>query len=345
MRKKQNYIIRLGLFVTIAISLLIVGSYYIGNNQNLFRSTFTISSFFNNVNGLRSGNNVHYAGIKIGTVEKIEIINDSTLRVDMMVEENVQPYIHKNAVASIATDGLVGNMLVNISPGKGLAPSVEDGDVLESYSRLKTDELLNTLGKTNENLAVLSNDLLTITNRIVNGQGTIAMLLSDSIMARELQQSMTNLRTTTAYLNNTTLRLNKVATEIESGEGLLGSLIRDTTVMQELQRFVSKIEGLEVEKVDSLLVQLDRSGKDIVVFSNNLRELSQRFEEEDNLVHSLTQDSTIATDIESLIHNLNTGSEMLNENLKAMRQNFLFRKYFRDQEREEKEEKMEQANH
>jgi len=122
-------------------------------------------------------------------------------------------------------------------------------------------------------------------------------------------------------------------------------LIRDTTVMQELQRFVSKIEGLEVEKVDSLLVQLDRSGKDIVVFSNNLRELSQRFEEEDNLVHSLTQDSTIATDIESLIHNLNTGSEMLNENLKAMRQNFLFRKYFRDQEREEKEEKMEQANH
>lgn len=345
MRKKQNYIIRLGLFITIAVSLLIVGSYYIGNNQNLFRSTFRISSYFNNVNGLQTGNNVHYAGIKIGTVEKIEIINDSTLRVDMMVDEHVQPHIHKNAVASIATDGLVGNMLVNISPGEGPAPPIEDGDVLESYTRLKTDELLNTLGKTNENLAVLSNDLLTITNRIVHGEGTIAMLLSDSIMARNLRQSLSNLRLATDHLNNTTRRLNAVATEIESGDGLLGALIRDTTVMQEVQHFLSRMDDLEIEKVDSLLVQLEHSGRDITTFSNNLRELSQRFENEENLLHTLTQDPNTAEDMEKLLQNLNTGSELLNENLKAMRQNFLFRKYFRDQERKEKEEKMEQANH
>ena len=86
-----------------------------GSKQNLFGSTFSISANFYNVNGLMQGNNVRYAGIDVGTVESITIINDTSVKVVMVIEKKIQPYIKKNALASIGTDGLMGNKLVNIN--------------------------------------------------------------------------------------------------------------------------------------------------------------------------------------------------------------------------------------
>ena len=76
MSKEQGFIYRLGIFVTIGAVILIVGIYLIGDQQNLFGSTFRISSVFSNVNGLQPGNNVRFGGVNVGTVEKIIIVND-----------------------------------------------------------------------------------------------------------------------------------------------------------------------------------------------------------------------------------------------------------------------------
>ena len=339
MTKKKNYIFRLGLFVTVSIILFIIATYYIGNNQNLFKPTFSVSSVFSNVNGLQQGNNVRYAGIRVGVVDDIVILDDSTLRVDMVLEEKVRTLIKKDAVTSIGSDGLVGSMIVNINPGPGQAPHVEDGDVLLSYSRLKTEDILNTLGKTNENLALLSNDLLTITGRITRGKGTIAMLLRDSVMADELRQSISNLRATTAYLNATSRQLNGLIREVESGDGLLATLIRDTTIKHKVDDVLVHIEGDMLEKVDSILLGLQRSGRNIEAFSTALGDFSRDLNDDKGLVNAALRDTTVANDLKDLLQNLHTGSAMLNENLQAMRENFLFRKYFKDLEKEEEKRK------
>src|SRR5690348_15105543 len=125
MKKESSRNMQVGLFVSIGTVLLIVALYLIGDKQNLFGSTFRISAKFYNVNGLMVGNNVRFAGIDIGTVEEIEIINDSSVNVIMVLEERVQPYIKKNAIASIGTDGLMGNKLVNINSGSDLSVSIE----------------------------------------------------------------------------------------------------------------------------------------------------------------------------------------------------------------------------
>src|SRR3989337_310265 len=111
MSKEFSRNIRLGIFVLAGTAFLIMLLYFIGSKQNLFGSTFRISAQFYSVNGLMPGNNVRFAGIDVGTVERVEIISDSTVSVTMLIEEKVRHYIKKNAVAIVGTDGLMGNKL------------------------------------------------------------------------------------------------------------------------------------------------------------------------------------------------------------------------------------------
>ena len=89
--------IRLGVFTLAGTVFLISALYFVGNKQNLFGSTFSINARFHNVNGLMRGNNVRFGGIDVGTVESVEIINDTSVNVVMNIETDVQPYIKKNA--------------------------------------------------------------------------------------------------------------------------------------------------------------------------------------------------------------------------------------------------------
>ncbi len=343
MSKDQSYIFRLGIFVTFAAILLTAGVYLIGENQNLFGSTFRISSIFSNVSGLQPGNNVRFGGVNIGTVEKILIVNDSTLRVEMKIDESVKEHIKKDAIASIGSDGLVGSMVVNINYGKGNAPTIENGDILPSYSRLETSDLLNTLGKTNENIAIFSNDLLNIAENINKGKGMVSMLLYDSLLAIEFRQSITNIKTTTAYLNETGKQLKLIADQIQTGDGLLGTLLKDTSIMSRVDGVVSRLEESRFyDQLDSTMQNLQLASSKISGFSEELNQLTLDLNDGKGTLGVILKDSLLAEEFKQTLKNLNEGSVLLNEDLKALRHNFLTKKYFKRLEKEAK--KKEKAN-
>ena len=100
---------------------------------------------------LQEGNNVRFSGINVGYVKKIEIINDMLINVEMNIDKSAMKFIKKNAVASIASDGLVGNMIVNITPNSGNVALAKSGDILKAEERLTTEDLLKTINKTNNN--------------------------------------------------------------------------------------------------------------------------------------------------------------------------------------------------
>ena len=96
MRKTTNEKLKLGAFVIISLLIFVAAIYFIGQRQNIFAKTFSISANFNNVNGLIHGNNVRYSGINVGTVKTITMVNDSTINVLMIIEEKMVNHIHKN---------------------------------------------------------------------------------------------------------------------------------------------------------------------------------------------------------------------------------------------------------
>lgn len=192
MEKTDAQKIRLGLFVIIGSLFFLTAIYLIGNKQNLFGNTSNLKAVFTNVSGLQVGNNVRYAGIDIGTVKSIEMLNDTTITVNMAIEDKMLIHIKKNAIATIGSDGLVGNMIININPGKGNAQPVVADDVIQSHSKSSTDEMLKTLDITNKNAALLTADLLKITNEINQGNGTIGILLKDSLLSKDLKETVYN---------------------------------------------------------------------------------------------------------------------------------------------------------
>ena len=83
----------------------------------MFSSTFQVSGIFKDISGLQVGNNVRYSGINVGIVEDIQQVSDSTVKVDMQIEEKTRKFMKKNAKAIIGSDGLMGNKIMIIIPG------------------------------------------------------------------------------------------------------------------------------------------------------------------------------------------------------------------------------------
>ncbi|MBP9083749.1 MAG: MCE family protein [Bacteroidia bacterium] len=305
--------IRLGIFITIGTVALIAALYLIGSNRNIFSNTIKISSQFYNVNGLIPGNNVRYAGIDIGTVEKIKIENDSNVTVYMIIEKNNSIYIKKNSIASVGTDGLMGNKLININPGSGSAPTIEEGDVLISLRPIENDEMIRTLNTTNQNLEAITEDLKNFTSRLNKSRG-ILKLIEDSVSADNIRQTLAVIRDAAFNANNITLQLNKLATELNTGKGLAATLIRDTVISYELKTTISNLQ----QTSDSLNI-----------ISQELSQFSKQLNNKNSLLHAVSADTALAGNVKDGIENLKLSTELLNENLKAMRSNFLFRRYFK----------------
>lgn len=114
MKKTSAQKVQLGILVSAALLIFIVAVYLIGNRQNLFQKSVPITAVFSNVNGLMPGNNVRYSGINVGTVRSLEMINDTVIKIHMAIDEKIIHHIKKDAIATIGSDGLVGNMIVNI---------------------------------------------------------------------------------------------------------------------------------------------------------------------------------------------------------------------------------------
>ena len=209
MAKTKLENLRLGIFVILGIILLLFAAYLIGNRQNMFSKTFEISAVFKNATGLQNGNNVRFSGINVGTVNSIEMINDTTIRVRMIIQDEMRNYIKKDAIASIGTNGLVGSMIINIIPGSGTSSLISAGDELQSSNKIGTQDMMSTLNVTNENAALLTaieiekmaQNLNSIIGGINEGNGAINYLTRDSVFVNQLERSIENIEQGTERFN------------------------------------------------------------------------------------------------------------------------------------------------
>ena len=317
MEKTKLEKIRLGLFVILAMLIFILAIYFIGNKQQMFGKTDHLQVVFNNVNGLQIGNNVRYSGINAGNVRGIEMVNDTTISVDMVIDKSILPYIKKDAVAIIGSDGLVGNMIINIIPGIGSEPAVKPGDIIHSQNRIRTDEMLNTLSKTNQNAANLTANLIKITDKIIKGDGTLGVLLNDKTMSKDLKETMLNLKSTSKGTTGLVARLDKIVVSIDNKDNVIG-VIKDTAVANNIRTIINNLEksSIEMSKVIT-----------------NLNKTILNVKDGKGTINYLSNDPKLVRTIDSTMTNINEGSFLLNENLEALKHNFLFRGYFRKQEK------------
>lgn len=194
MKKETGNKVRLGIFVSLGFVLLIAGIYFIGERQQLFSDTFRVSCIFKDISGLQIGNNVRFSGINVGIVDGIEQITDTTVKVDMLIEEDTRKFIKKNAKAIIGSDGLMGNKIVSVIPGNANEKPLADNDIIKTEQPVSMDDILTKLKVTGDNAASITSDLAVIMTNIREGRGTVGKLLMDTTMAEDVNEALVNIK-------------------------------------------------------------------------------------------------------------------------------------------------------
>lgn len=317
--------IKLGAFVLSGLVLMILALFIIGKNKNLFGNEFKLRARFSNLNGLTEGNNVLFSGLQAGTVKEIELINDSTIEVTMQINSKVKAFIHKNAVAAVGTEGLMGNKVVNISPVKGISQKVEEGDLLQAKNMANMDEIIEKLSQTNNNVASISEVLKGTVLRI--DSSAILKLLNDETIGRSLKASLQNVYKTTNNANEMTMGLNHIVIDIRKGKGTAGLLLTDTTMAGTLKDAMSQIRAAGIN-ANSMTREMN----------NMIKTVNHDLTKGNNPVNTLLKDSLMATNLSLTMENLQKGTDGFNQNMEALKHNFLFRGYFRGLERQKKKE-------
>jgi phospholipid/cholesterol/gamma-HCH transport system substrate-binding protein len=197
----QRYKVRLGIFIVTGIALFLVAIFLIGRQKNLFNPVFTIKTEFQNVSGLQVGSTVRYAGINVGTVDLIEIMNDSIVSVEMSIQQDVKKFIHADSKANIGSEGIIGDKIIVISQGTSKSPRIKSNQTIAAIEPVETDAIMRSLEITADNAAIATEEISEILIGVNNGKGTLGKMLKDDSMAENIDKTITNLKQGTKKLD------------------------------------------------------------------------------------------------------------------------------------------------
>lgn len=314
-----------GIFIFVGLLIFAAAILVLGGQRKSFIQSVQVKALFNDVGGLGKGDNIWFSGVKVGTISKISFVGHSRIEVLMDIEKSSRQFIHKDVLAKVSTDGLVGNKIIALSGGTEQAPPIEDGDVLAVANTISSDELMNTLQVNNKNLVEITGNLKTISKSIVDGQGTLGRLINDSSVFLKLDETMASLSQTMANTRLLTEGLADYAQKLQTKGSLANDLISDTVVFGKLR---------------STSVQLEAASQDANEMMRNFKAISadvnKKLGSSESAAGVILNDPQAAEDLKATLSNLESTTEKLDVNMEALRSNFLFRRYFRKQEKEQK---------
>lgn len=325
MKRKTFNAVKLGLFVLAGLVLAIFALYVLGKGQNFFGNRFMLKTQFRDVKGLLVGNNVRFSGIDVGSVRGIEILNDTVVEVTMNVDRKMKNIVRKNAIATIGTDGLIGNRVVNIAPTDANSPLITGGETLKSREEVNTEEMLRTLSGTNEDVSAMVEDLRRVAH-LISTSSELEKILNDKTLAANLQASLAHLHEATGNASFLTKNAIKTLDLASEGDGTLATLLTDTTLSVELKKAVFQIKTLE-NSADRLINDLNTT---IVSLEKDLKTGN-------GTAQTLMHDSIMANRLQATMIHVEKGTMAFAENMEALKSNFLFRRYFKKMEKKKKQ--------
>jgi phospholipid/cholesterol/gamma-HCH transport system substrate-binding protein len=326
MAKQTLNNIKLGVFVLAGLLFLVLLLYMIGKNRNIFGSTYILKARFENVQGLVSGNNVRFSGIQSGTVKRIKILNDTVIEVTMLIDKKMLNVIRKDAVASIGTDGLVGNKVVNIIPSRFPSTFAKEGDILSSKKAVDTDEMFRTLFNTNNDLSIITTELKTTVKRI-NSSDAFWTILNDNSLPLHLRKSVAKIHSAAQKAEDLADNLNAVVTSVRDGKGSLGAILTDSSFAVNLNDAILKINAVGA--------QTDSIANDI---SALVKDIKRDMNDERGTLNALIRDTMIVSKLKISLDNIQKGTEGFNQNMEALKNSFFLRGYFRKLEKQKLKE-------
>ena len=299
----SNFKVRLGLFVVVGLALFVLAIFIIGKQKNLFNPVFKLTTTFYNVSGLQVGNNIRFSGINVGTVDNISIINDSTVRVDLLIRQGIKQFIKSDCIVAIGSEGLIGDRLLIITQGSTNAPLVENDQQLASVEPVETDAIISSLQVTSGHVEIVTKQLAEIAIKINSGRGTLGRLIHDTIVAEDINKTI-------MYFQNSAKQMDEMIAETKSDV---------SGIMNSFQETADNAE-VSTQKLEDIMIKVN-SGH--------------------GTLGRLINDTITSNNIDQTILNLKNSSKALDENMEALKHNIFFRGYYKRKAKDKEQARIE----
>jgi phospholipid/cholesterol/gamma-HCH transport system substrate-binding protein len=320
--KNRNVVV--GIFVTAGLLLLTIGLFLIGNRHEVFARHIEYYAEFTDLSGLMKGAKVQVAGMDAGQVVAIGVPSSpaSRFRVRIRINETLRGLVRTDSVASIGTEGVVGDTFLLIKPGSRNAPLAGAEATLRSKEPTELSDLLDQgkgLLTTIDNTVTLAQGVLTSVGGNLNstldgvkttvgnvnyvvlglkeGRGPAGMLLRDENVATQIRQSVTNAQQATVQLNQASIQANGLISDIQSRQ--------------------------LPQKADQALVSVKSAAANIDETSRQLRETISEAAGPD------AQGVTAGGNIRETLSNTNAFTANMADDTEALKHNFFFKGFFR----------------
>lgn len=307
-----------GLFIAVAVAILAGGVLVIGDLRDTFTSKITVHVVFHEVNGLQAGDAVWCSGLKVGVIKDLQFSESAEVLAELLLDADVTRFIHKDAHAQLGSDGLIGSPIVLLNGGTAGAPALEDGDALAVEVVPSTRDVLKMLQENNKNLLAITADLRGITAGLAAGEGTVGKLLTEDTLYTDVSATVATLQAASVDARRLTASLATFSAKLNRPGSLPDDLATDDVLYAGLTDSVTQLKDATGSAKD-LLARLTTGAAD-----------------PHTPIGALFGDEAMTTDLGTTIENLSAASTLLIEDLEAIQHNFLFRPYFKRQEREAK---------
>jgi phospholipid/cholesterol/gamma-HCH transport system substrate-binding protein len=327
---------RVGIFVIVGLLLTMTAVFLIGNTRQLWAPKVSYHTAFRDVAGLKPGAPVRMGGLDIGQVTHIghgPDAKDTRIFVSMSIEKVEAPRIRVDSTARVVNKGLLGDKMIELSTGSPesasldanqLIPSEEPADMLAAANRVaaaaqaaieKIQPLAETLGdpKLASDIKGSAEDLHSLLDAMVHGNGTMHRLFYDRHDAEQLDLLLANANRTTEELNATLADVNDVTTHVRQGPGIAHALIYDGEISKDTAGMLSELhQDLKAIREGNGLAHAVLYGDDqsqhvmanLNAMSDDLRAIVAGVRQGKGTIGALLVDPTVYEDIKSAVGNV-----------------------------------------
>ncbi len=320
--RKSKYGFIVGGFIVIALAIFITTIFTIGGQQTSFSKKIYVKAKFDEINGLKEGNNVWFHGYKIGTVKSIALKDPYDIDVTLSIEKSSHQFIKQNSFAKIGSDGFLGNKIVIIYGGSDNMPGIENNGYLQvKKDTITNEDMVATLQSSNRNLLDITNRVKSILEQVNNGKGIAGRIINDSTMANNVQSAIRDFRLIALKGKESAANIEDLTARANTKSSSLNKFFADSLLYDTLKSSISELKSI-MQTVGSFADNMNLISKNLVNASNNLSDTT-------NTAGMLLNRKETAADIEASVKSLKEAGKKLNDDLEAIQHNFLFRNYFK----------------
>lgn len=243
--------IKVGIFVIVGLIILLLSILLLGGDQMFLANTYQLKAKFEEVQGLAKGSVVSLAGLPVGNVKNLEFAPGTMqLIVTLDIDQEFQNRITEGSLASVKTQGALGDRYVFIEPGplegnplpKGAeVPTSDTGDLMEVISE-RSKDLANIVDVINETHTLL---------KAVNHEGRSALMMQNMVAAtgemktfmneaRGLVKDLRGRNENEGKLKQSLTHLSNILEKVDRGDGTLGAIVNDPALHDKLMTLLGE---------------------------------------------------------------------------------------------------------